>query len=218
MKELLWYNCYTVCGASAPQLSNGANGDLFLENLYCTHASQECCSQSPGPGGRPLLTYISSGDTQTLKGRSGSVSCGVTAPFPGSWCIWGFVGALQTSLAGMRFDFKCDFTPPTVLLGLLLCSWSEVSFFGGIPHSHVDGCSAARCNFGIFAGEDEYTSFCSTICSFHCSLECTCTSYTVLYVYCVCVCVCALSHAQFFGTPCTVAHQSPLSIEFSRQE
>ena len=87
VKELLWYNCYTVCGASAPQLSNGANGDLFLENLYCTHAFQECCSQSPGPGGRPLLTYISSGDTQTLKGRSGSVSCGVTAPFPGSWCI-----------------------------------------------------------------------------------------------------------------------------------
>ena len=42
---------------------------------------------------------------------------------------------------------------------------------------------------------------------------------------CVCVCVCAnkqvagtLSHAQLFVTPWTVAHQAPLSMEFSRQE
>ena len=27
------------------------------------------------------------------------------------------------SLAGMRFDSKCDFALPTVLLGLLLCPW-----------------------------------------------------------------------------------------------
>ena len=35
---------------------------------------------------------------------------------------------------------------------------------------------------------------------------------------CVCVCVCALSHVQLFGTPWTVAHQSPLSMGFHRQE
>ena len=34
----------------------------------------------------------------------------------------------------MGFDSKCDFTPPTLLLGLLLCPWSGVS-----PHS----CSSA---------------------------------------------------------------------------
>ena len=34
----------------------------------------------------------------------------------------------------------------------------------------------------------------------------------------VCVCVCMLSHVQLFATPCTVAHQAPLSMEFSRQE
>ena len=28
----------------------------------------------------------------------------------------------------------------------------------------------------------------------------------------------SLSHAQFFVTPCTVAHQAPLSMEFFRQE
>ena len=35
------------------------------------------------------------------------------------------------SLAGMGFDSKNDFAPPTVLLGLLLCPWMWVS-----PHSH----------------------------------------------------------------------------------
>ena len=38
-----------------------------------------------------------------------------------------------------------------------------VSFFGGIQHSPIDGCSAASCNFGILEGEDECTSFYSTI-------------------------------------------------------
>ena len=39
---------------------------------------------------------------------------------------------------------------------------------------------------------------------------------------CVCVCVCAcaqsLSREWLFATPCTVGHQAPLSMEFSRQE
>ena len=55
------------------------------KRTYATwHTSQVCCSQSPCPHGRPLLTRSSAGDTQTLKGRSGSVSCG-------SWCTQGFV-------------------------------------------------------------------------------------------------------------------------------
>ena len=36
---------------------------------------------------------------------------------------------------------------------------------------------------------------------------------------CVCVRVCELlSRVQLFVTPCTVYHQAPLSMEFSRQE
>ena len=35
-----------------------------------------CCSQSLCPHSRPLLTHASAGDTQTFKGRSGSVSAG----------------------------------------------------------------------------------------------------------------------------------------------
>ena len=49
-----------------------------------------------------------------------------------SQSLWGpwvlertrFVWALWASLAGMGFDAKHEFAPPTVLLGLLLCPWT----------------------------------------------------------------------------------------------
>ena len=47
----------------------------------------------------------------------------------GFWCTKGFVWALQASLVGMRLDSKGDFTPPTILLGLLLCPWTWDIFF-----------------------------------------------------------------------------------------
>ena len=47
---------------------------------------------------------------------------------PGSWCTR-FVWALPVSLVGMGFDSKHDFTPPTVLLELLLCPWMWGIFF-----------------------------------------------------------------------------------------
>ena len=55
---------------------------------------------------RPLLTHASAGAPQSKAGLSQSLmgSCS----FPSSWCAQGFVCALQASLAGMRFDFKCD--------------------------------------------------------------------------------------------------------------
>ena len=64
-------------------------------------------------------------------GRSGSVSCGVTAPFPGSWCARGLVCALLESLVDMKFDFRCDCAPPPVFSGLLLCPWSWGIFLVG---------------------------------------------------------------------------------------
>ena len=57
-----------------------------------------CYTQGPGPCSRPLLTHASAGDSWTLRGKSGSVSCGVTAPFPGSWCT-SFCCALQESIS-----------------------------------------------------------------------------------------------------------------------
>ena len=52
-------------------LYGGVNGDLLQEGLCHIQA---CCTQSPCPCSRPLLTRTSSGDTQTFKGRFGSVS------------------------------------------------------------------------------------------------------------------------------------------------
>ena len=43
------------------QLPGGVNGDIFQEGLCQT---QVCCTQSPCPCSRPLLTHTSSGDTQ----------------------------------------------------------------------------------------------------------------------------------------------------------
>ena len=58
-------------------LYGGVNGNLLQEGLCHT---QVCCAQSPCPCSRPLLTRTSTGDTQTLKGRSGSVSVGSLGP------------------------------------------------------------------------------------------------------------------------------------------
>ena len=45
--------------------------------------STHCCTQCPQPCSRP--PSISAGDFWTLAGKSGPVSCGVTAPF--SWVL-----------------------------------------------------------------------------------------------------------------------------------
>ena len=55
---------------------NEDNGNL-LQKIPCMH----CCTQCPQPCSRPPLTHPSARDSWTLTGKSGSVSCGVTAPF-----------------------------------------------------------------------------------------------------------------------------------------
>ena len=50
-----------------------------------------------------------------------------------SQSLWGpwvlvhirFIWALWASLAGMGFDSKCKIAPPAILLGLLLCPWTQ---------------------------------------------------------------------------------------------
>ena len=61
------------------------NGDL-QEDLYQGGTSQDSCCQCPHPCDEPPPTRTSTGDPPTPGGRSGSVACGVTAPFP-----WFFV-------------------------------------------------------------------------------------------------------------------------------
>ena len=76
-------------------LYGGVNGDLLQEGLCHT---QVYCTQSPCPCGRLLLTHTSTGDTQTLKGRSGSVSVGspgvhkvLFEPSEHLWWAWGLI-------------------------------------------------------------------------------------------------------------------------------
>ena len=59
---------------------NDDNGDL-LQKIPCMY----CYTQCPQPCSRPPQTHTSSGDSWTLRGKSRSVSCGVTAPF--SWIL-----------------------------------------------------------------------------------------------------------------------------------
>ena len=49
------------------------------------HGSQGCCIQCPLSRSQALLTHASAGDSWTLTGKSGSFSCGDTAPF--SWVL-----------------------------------------------------------------------------------------------------------------------------------
>ena len=67
------------------------------------------------------------------------------------------------SLAGIRFDSNKILPLLPSCWGFFFALGRGVSFFGGIKHSPVDGCSAASNNFGVLAGEDERTSFYSTI-------------------------------------------------------
>ena len=89
---------------------------------------------------------------QTLKGRSGSVSLVCLGPGAHQvllepsdhlWQVWGLILNMISSLLpaywGFSFALGCG-----------------VSFFGGIQHSLVGGCSAASCNFGVLTGEDEH--------------------------------------------------------------
>ena len=128
------------------------------KKAYATHCvTQVCCTQSPCPCGKPLVTHASAGDTQTLKGRSGSVSVGSPGvhkvffePSECLWWVWGLIlntiSPLLPSCGGFSF-----------VLG------HRVSFLGEIQHSPVDGFSAVSCNFGVLAGEDLHTSFYSAI-------------------------------------------------------
>ena len=55
---------------------NEDNGDLLQKVPCMPH-----CTQCPQPCSRPLPTHASARDSWTLRGKSGSASCGVTAPF-----------------------------------------------------------------------------------------------------------------------------------------
>ena len=134
--ELLWYNCSPVCESPPRKLYSGTTSIMatsFKRTCATRCTSQVCCCQSLSPHGRPWQTHASSGDPQTPKGRSDSASCGIHCSVPSVLVCTRFVSALQAALVGTRFDFKCNCTPPTVLLWLLLCPWSWSIFLWWVP-------------------------------------------------------------------------------------
>ena len=50
---------------------------------------------------------------------------------------------------------------PTPLFFALRCG---VSFFGGIQHSLVNGCSAVSCNFGVLAADKNMSFYLAILC------------------------------------------------------
>ena len=143
---------------SAQQLYGGVDGDLLQEGLFHKLCDLGSCTQSPCLCCWLLLTHTSAWDTQTLKGRSSQSLWGslgsdtykvLFEPFECLWQVWSFVLNVISPLIQSCWGFSCS----------LGCG---VSFFGGIQHSPVNGCSAVSCHFGVLTGEDENMSFYST--------------------------------------------------------
>ena len=107
----------------------------------------------PQSWGQPLLTHASAGDSQTLTGNSGWVSCGghcsfllcsgthkvFPVPSKSLWRVWGLI-------LNMIAPFLPSYCGFSFVLG------HGVSFFGRFQHPPVDGCSVASCNFGVLSG------------------------------------------------------------------
>ena len=123
----------------------GANGDVVQEDLATSHASHDCCCQSPCPHGRPLLTHASAGDSEILTGRSSSVSCWRHCCFPWFRCGQGFVCDLQASLVGMRYlILNVIVSLLSSCCGLFFALGHSISFFGGFQHSPLEDCAGAN--------------------------------------------------------------------------
>ena len=89
--------CWWVGLCFLPAASLRPNSDRGYSSLLQKYLYQDCCSHYPWPHGRSLQAHTSTGDSWTFIGKPGSVSCGVTAPFPRSWCAQSLVCALQDS-------------------------------------------------------------------------------------------------------------------------
>ena len=104
----------------------GGNEDNveLLQKVPCRH----CYTQCPQPCSMPPPTHASAGDSWTLTGKSGSVSCGATAPSPGSWCAQGSVSALQGSVS------KSCVSSGDSMMGLMATSSKRVMPYPGLLH------------------------------------------------------------------------------------
>ena len=91
------------------QLCGGVNGNLLQEGLCHT---QVCCTQSPCPCGRPVLTHTSTGDAQiefcfSLCGVSASwCAQGLFEPSECLWWEWGLILNMHSPLLPSCWSFS----------------------------------------------------------------------------------------------------------------
>ena len=145
---------FPPCYLPGPNYGGGNKdtGDL-LQKVPCTH----CYTQCPQPCSSPPPTHASAGDSWTLTGKSGSVSCGVIAPF--SWV-----------LVHTRFCL----CPPRVCFPVL---WKFWQLYGGVNGdllqeglSHTQVCctqSPCPCSSPLLtctSSGDTQTQFCLSLC------------------------------------------------------
>ena len=124
----------------------------FSKTTYATRcASQVYCSQSPSLRQATADPCLCRRHSNTHRQVWLSLLWGLwVLVHTRFWRVWALIlNAILPLLPSCRgFSFA---------LGI------GVSFFGGIQHSPVHGCSAASCSFGVLAEEDECMSFYSTI-------------------------------------------------------
>ena len=166
--SLLWGHCSFLLGSGAcrilfvppkslfPQFCVSSGGSVL--GLMATSSKRAyAIPRSAAPRApTPVTGHCWHSNTQKAGLRAQSLwGLLVCARFCLSWA----------SLVGMGFDTKRDFAPPPppFCWGFYFALGCGVSFFGGIQHSSVDGCSAASCNSGVLIGKDEHTSFYSVI-------------------------------------------------------
>ena len=146
---------------SAPNPAAGQHDPCLHRRLLDTHG-QVLVSLLWGYGsfllgpGVPQVLLVPSTSLFPLSCVSSGVSLwvlctqGMFEPSECLWQVWGLtlnmISPLLPSCWGFSFALGCG-----------------LSFFGGIQHSPIDGCSAASCNFGVLAGEDDCTLFYSVI-------------------------------------------------------
>ena len=133
---------------------------IMVTSFKRSHA-QHFCTQCLQPCSRPLPSQTSAGDSWTLIGKSGSVSCWVTAPF--SWVL------VLTS-----FVCVCVCVPSKSLFPVLCKFWQ---LYGGINGSLLQEglchtqvyCTQSPCPCGSplvtrTSAEDTQTQFCLSLC------------------------------------------------------
>ena len=110
-------------------LYGGVNSNLLQVGLCHIHV---CCTQSPFPCGSPLLTCTSAGDAQTQ-------FCLSLSGVPGSWCTQGWFEPSEHLWQEWSLILNMNlFAPPIILLGLLLCPWTQ-----GVSSKRLQHCTAA---------------------------------------------------------------------------